>query len=136
MKRYILLFLLMAVSLCTALAQNENVNIVEVTGTVTDVKDDPPVGVSVSVRDKVGYNAITDVNGHFKLKAPQYSYLIFSYIGMETKTVLLKNQKVINVKLEELKENVVDEVVVTGTGVQKKITLCQPNQTIIAEFIS
>lgn len=133
MKRYILLFLLMAVSLCTALAQNENVNIVEVTGTVTDVKDEPLVGVTVSVRDKVGYNAITDVNGHFKLKAPQYSYLIFSYIGMETKTVLLKNQKVINVKLEELKENVVDEVVVTGTGVQKKITLSGAVTTVNPE---
>ena len=133
MKRYILLFLLMAVSLCTALAQNENVNIVEVTGTVTDVKDEPLVGVTVSVRDKVGYNAITDVNGHFKLKAPQYSYLIFSYIGMETKTVLLKNQKVVNVKLEELKENVVDEVVVTGTGVQKKITLSGAVTTVNPE---
>lgn len=135
MKRYFLLFLVMAVSLITALAQNENdkANIVEVTGTVTDVKNEPLVGVTVSVRDKVGYNAITDVNGHYKLKAPQYSNLIFSYIGMESKTILLKNQKVINVKMEELKENVVDEVVITGTGVQKKITLSGAVTTVNPE---
>ena len=123
MKKYIILFLLMAVWAGTALAQGTSPKVVEITGTVTDDLKEPLVGVTVTVKDKVGLGAITDVDGHFKMKVPQYSYLVFSYIGMDTKTVFLKEEKTLNVEMSASKENVLDEVAVVGTGVQKKITL-------------
>ena len=113
------MLLLMLVCAGSAFAQDQQ-SIIEVTGTVTDEQNEPLVGVTVTVKDQVGLGAITNIDGVYKIKIPQYSNLVFSYIGMETQTVFVKTQKTVNVVLKQSKENVLDEVAVTGTGVQKK----------------
>ena len=54
------------------------------------------------------------------LKIPPYNKLVFTYIGYEPVEVLVKEQRTVNVAMEEAKATLIDEVVVTGTGVQKK----------------
>ena len=71
----------------------------------------------------VGLGTITDINGKYKIKMEPYHRLIFSYIGFDKVEVLVKEQRVINVAMQESEASVIDEVVITGTGAQKKLTV-------------
>ena len=86
-----------------------------VTGVVTDKNKEPLVGVNITVGDMVGLGTITDINGKYKIKMEPYHRLIFSYIGFDKVEVLVKEQ--------ESEASVIDEVVITGTGAQKKLTV-------------
>ena len=103
----------------SAWAQSER----EITGIVTDETGEPLIGVSVVVKDVKGLGVITDLNGNYKIKVKQYQTLVYSYIGYKTHEVLVKDQTEINVKMQEESNHVVDEVVVTGMGTQKKLTV-------------
>lgn len=96
---------------------------VEVTGTVIDENKEPMIGVSVSIPDTPGLGVATDIYGKYRIKIEPYHKLAFSFIGYKTKEVLIKDQRVVNIQMEINKENVIDEVVVTGLGSQKKLTL-------------
>ena len=48
---------------------------IEVTGVVTDMNKEPLVGVNVTVKDKPGLGAITDINGRYKIKTGKFSYI-------------------------------------------------------------
>lgn len=118
-KNFLLICLLLLGLSTNALAQGT----VTVTGTVTDVNNEPMIGVSVTASNMPGLGSMTDLNGKYTIKLPQYQTLVFTYIGYNTVEVLVKEQKVVNVKMKEKDDLVIDEVVVTGTGPQKKITV-------------
>ena len=115
MRNVILLFLLIVGWTTTVYAQNEQETI-EVTGIVTDPKNEPLIGVNVTARNMPGFGAITDINGRYKIKVPNYSYLIFSYVGFTKQEIFIKDKKIINIVMAETKETVIDEVVVTEIG--------------------
>lgn len=94
-----------------------------VTGIVTDAQKEPLVGVNVAVKDVPGLGAITDINGRYKIKVEQYQRLVFSYVGFDKIEVLIKEQPVVNVMMTESAASSLDEVVITGTGAQKKLTV-------------
>jgi tonB-linked outer membrane protein, susC/ragA family len=94
-----------------------------VTGVVTDAQKEPLVGVNVTVKDVPGLGAITDINGKYKIAIEPYQRLIFSYVGFDKVEVLIKEQRVVNVTMKESAASSLDEVVITGTGVQKKLTV-------------
>lgn len=97
---------------------------IEVTGMVRDAEKIPLAGVNISVKNVAGLGVITNIDGEYKIKIAPYSTLIFSYIGFETQEVLIKdNMSKIDVTLRESSASVIDEVVITGTGAQKKITM-------------
>lgn len=96
---------------------------VVVTGTVVDTNSEPMIGVNVSIENVPGLGAITDMNGKFSIKMAPYSKLVFSYIGFDKVVVLVKEQRMVNVTMQESEANVIDEVVITGTGAQKKIAV-------------
>ncbi len=120
MKKYLAtLFMFLGLTV-SALAQNT----MEVVGTVTDAFGEPIIGANVTIKDASGLGAITDIDGNYKIKVNEYQTLLFSYIGFETVSELVKpGMNRIDVKLAEEKINAVDEVVVTGMGTQKKLTL-------------
>ena len=62
---------------------------------------------------------LSDVNGHFTIKAEPKDLLVASYIGFETVEVTVGNQKVINIILEDSKQEI-KEVVVTALGIEKE----------------
>ncbi len=84
----------------------------KVTGTVTD-NVEPLPGVSILVKGTVK-GVETDFDGNYSIVVKQGDVLVFSFVGMETveKTVGTSNK--INVVLKTAKENVLEEVVVTG----------------------
>lgn len=96
---------------------------IEVTGVVTDTNKEPLVGVNVTIKDQAGLGAITDINGRYKITTEEYSRLIFSYIGFDKQEILVKNQRIVNVIMKESEASELDEVVITGTGAQKKLTV-------------
>ncbi|MEY8706629.1 TonB-dependent receptor [Bacteroides faecichinchillae] len=120
MKKIFLLFLLVLGCISASYAQEQQI---EVTGVVTDVNKEPLIGVNITVKNMPGFGVMTDINGKYKIKVPDYSTLIFSYVGFQSKEVLVKDKRVIDVVMKEDENNVLDEVTVTGTGAQKKITV-------------
>ncbi|WP_243348100.1 SusC/RagA family TonB-linked outer membrane protein [Parabacteroides sp. FAFU027] len=100
-----------------------------VTGTVTDAKGEPLVGVNVSVKGTTK-GTITDINGKYSLQVPvPNATLVFSYIGYLPKTQAVGNARTLSVKLAE-DTKVMDEVVVVGYGTQKKVTLAGAVSTL------
>lgn len=94
-----------------------------VTGVVTDQNKEPMIGVNISIQNMPGLGVITDMNGKYTIKMPSFNKLVFSYIGYETEIVLVKEQRTINLVMKEASSTVIDEVVITGTGAQKKLTV-------------
>ena len=127
MKKYIFNLLLLfcyAFSLYAQDNQTELVtNKIEVKGIVTDESGEPLIGVNVIIKDVPGLGAITDIDGKFKIKMEPYHRLVFSFIGFDKQEILIKEQKNIKVVMKEATATALDEVVVTGTGTQKKITM-------------
>ena len=104
---------------------------IEVTGMVRDAEKIPLAGVNISVKNVAGLGVITNIDGEYKIKIAPYSTLIFSYIGFETQEVLIKDNMIkIDVTLRESSASVIDEVVITGTGAQKKITMTGAVSTV------
>ena len=119
MKKCLITFVLLLCCAFSVWAQET----IEITGVVTDTNKEPMIGVNITVADAPGLGAITDLNGRFKIKMEPYHRLIFSYIGYDKVEVLVKEQRVVNVTMKESAASTLDEVVVTGTGVQKKLTV-------------
>lgn len=94
---------------------------IQVMGTVVDENGEPLIGASI--RDKQTNNGmITDADGKFKLSIAPGNSLIISYIGYINKEIMFDGKNPIKIKLEP-EEHKLNEVVVVGYGVQKKINL-------------
>ncbi|WP_298495509.1 TonB-dependent receptor [uncultured Algibacter sp.] len=91
-------------------------------GTVVAAADNIPIpGVNVIVMNTSrGFS--TDFDGNYQIEAKNGDVLQFSYIGYVTQTVIVANQKTINVSLIE-DVATLDEVVVIGYGDQKQKTI-------------
>ncbi|WP_343329426.1 SusC/RagA family TonB-linked outer membrane protein [Polaribacter staleyi] len=90
-----------------------------ITGQVTDSQGNTLPGVSVVIKGTTkGANA--DFEGNYSL--PDVSpndELVFSYLGMNSQTILVGNRTKINVVLQDNLESL-DEIVVVGYGSKKK----------------
>ena len=118
MNKFIILFLLMICGILQTYGQ-ENI---KVTGTVTDQSNNLLVGVSVAIKDKVG-GSITNEVGQYTITTEPYNTLIFSYIGYKTQEIKLGARSLLNVVLLPADSSVLDQVVVTAAGIQKKPTV-------------
>jgi len=93
-----------------------------ITGTVTDESGAPLIGVTVSVKG-TSHGTITNAEGKYSLSdIPDGATLVFSFVGMESREVPVDNQTTINTSLVRSLIDI-DEVVVVGYGVQKKVNL-------------
>lgn len=123
MKKYIISLFLLVCCAINMHAQAGGQQQIEVTGIVTDENKEPLIGVNVSIKDRPGLGAITDINGKFRIKMEPYQWLAFTFIGFEKLEMLIKEQKILQVVLKEAKATALDEVIITGTGAQKKLTM-------------
>ncbi|MEO6686919.1 MAG: SusC/RagA family TonB-linked outer membrane protein, partial [Dyadobacter sp.] len=91
----------------------------------------PLIGVTVVVKaSKLG--TTTDAEGNFSVSAAKTDMLVFSYIGFDTKEVLVGNQSNISVSLTE-SNTTLGEVAVIGYGTQSRKTLASAVTTIKSE---
>ena len=92
----------------------------KITGTVTDSKQEPLIGVNVTLKGNSSVGTITDIDGNYTLSVPSdKAVLIYSYIGYTSQEVTVGQQSTINIILKE-DAQALDEVVVVGYGVVKK----------------
>lgn len=98
-------------------AKHQQVNN-KVTGKVTDDKGEAIAGANVAIKGTTS-GAITDIDGNFSLDVSPNQTVIISFIGYEPKSVLITNQKSLNIVLKEM-TNQLDELVVVSYGTQKK----------------
>lgn len=91
-----------------------------ISGKVTDQNGEPIIGANVVVKG-TSNGVITDVDGNFELRNAS-GKLVVSYIGYQIQEVSISGKSNLLIRLSEDSE-VLDEVVVTGYGVQKKASL-------------
>jgi iron complex outermembrane receptor protein len=91
---------------------------ISVSGTISDENGQPLTGVSVKVKGGTG-GTMTDINGGFKLTAPENATLVISYIGYQTKEVAVEGKTSISVRLTP-SSNALNEVVVTSLGIKRE----------------
>lgn len=81
----------------------------------------PVTGANV-VEKGTTNGTITDIDGNFTLDVSPNSVLVISFIGYKEQQVPVNNQTVFRIKLTE-DSQALDEVVVVGYGVDKKVNL-------------
>lgn len=96
---------------------------ITVRGTVTDESGVTVIGATIIVEGSAGVGTTTDYDGNYELdNLPADASLVFSYVGMKTQVIPVNNRTVINVVLSTDSE-LLDELVVVGYGVQKKVNV-------------
>lgn len=92
---------------------------ITITGKVTDVNNEPMIGVTIVVKD-TNTGTVTDMNGNFSLTVNSPDDVIsISYLGYKTVEFKVKNERNFNITLHE-DERLLDEVVIIGYGSMKK----------------
>lgn len=115
--RFIFVILLATIFAGSAFAQNRDVK-----GVVTEENGEPVIGASVMVTGTT-VGTVTDFNGSFALSVPQDAKtLTVSSIGYAENVITLGTAVSYSIILKE-DTTFLDEVVVVGYGVQKKINL-------------
>jgi TonB-linked SusC/RagA family outer membrane protein len=95
----------------------------QITGVVTDGIDRSSlIGVGVYVKGESSQTGtLTDTDGKYAIQVRKGDVLVFSYVGMESQEVTVKEKNVINVMMMPNKD--LEEVVVIGYGTVKKSDL-------------
>lgn len=102
-------------------------------GIVTDKNKSPLIGVSVAVKNSTT-GTHTDLDGKYVLNAPNNSILVFTYIGFTPQEIKVTSNTPIDVVLKE-SDALLDEVVVVGYGVQKKVNLTGSVAAVLSDKI-
>lgn len=96
---------------------------ITVKGTVTDANGETVIGATVIEQGKSAHGTVTDIDGKYSLTdlAPKAS-LEFSYVGMKSQVVAVNGRTQIDIVMSDDTE-MLEEVVVVGYGVQKKVNV-------------
>lgn len=109
------------------LTQTQQDNVIQ--GTVVDANGEPVIGATVKQKD-TNNGVITDMDGAFRLNVPAGSELVISYIGYIEQTIRVTSGTAnYHIVLEE-DNQLLDEVVVVGYGIQKKVNVIGSISTI------
>ena len=96
-----------------SLAQVKNVK-----GLITDSDGMPLPGASVAVQGGQK-GATTDFDGLYSIEVQKGQSLVFTYVGLESQTIVVGDATTINVKMIQGASNALNEVVVTSLGIKK-----------------
>ncbi len=103
---------------------------IRISGTIVDKEKEPLIGVTVKVKGSHTDGTITDVDGNFYLDVPSKETVIeISYVGFKTQEIVVGSKINFNIILEE-DINSLEEVVVTGYGNQKKMSIIGSIETV------
>ncbi len=119
---------------CAILTQAGTLNAEQqntIKGTVVDTQGEPLPGVTITIEGTTR-GVITDIDGSYSISANPTDKLIFSFVGMESQTVEVGNQRTINITMSE-KIDELDEVTVVAFGRQKKESVISSITTVNAK---
>ena len=125
LKLWKILILFLLFSPLSLLAQDVTRN---VRGVIYDESGDPLPGATVMIEGSTrGVSA--DIDGTYTINVKPTDKLIFSFIGMESQTITVGAQTVIDTHLKP-KSNELDEVTIVGFGRQKKESVIASISTV------
>ena len=115
MKRKLFLLLWILILLPLSLSAQQR----EIKGKVFDKETEEPLpGVTILIKNSTR-GVTTDVDGTFEIRAAQSDKLEFSFMGMVSQTIEVKDQMYIEVSLRTAMSEL-DEVTIVAFGKQKK----------------
>lgn len=106
----------------------------QVTGTVNDEKGEPIIGANVIEKGTTN-GVVSDIDGRFYLSVSENAILQISYIGSTSQDVVVGNKNVFVITLREDMQKL-DEVVVVGYGVQKRVNLTGSVASVSSESLN
>jgi len=112
MKKIFLIFMIVFTAQ-VSLAQVKSVK-----GVITDSDGMPLPGASVAVQGGQK-GTTTDFDGLYSVEVQKGQNLVFTYVGLETQTIVVGDAATINVKMVQGASNALNEVVVTSLGIKK-----------------
>ncbi len=105
-----------------------------VSGVVTDQRGEPLPGVNIVVKGTTN-GTQTDFDGNFAINAEIEQELEISYIGFRSTNLVVNNLSMLNLRLEE-DASMLEEVVVTGYGTEKRKSITGSVTTVTTESFS
>lgn len=105
-----------------------------VTGTIVDANGEPIIGANI-IEKGTSNGTITDIDGNFSLNVSDNAVLRISYIGYLEQEIVTTRTAVFNISLIE-DTKTLDELVVVGYGMQKKVNLTGSVSSVRGEDIS
>ncbi len=107
---------------------------ITVKGVITDEQGVPLAGANILEAD-TSNGVQADFDGNYAINVSKGAALLYSYVGMVTKNIVVSGKTTINIILQE-DTALLDEVVIVGYGSQKKINLTGSVETVKAEEIA
>lgn len=92
----------------------------KITGIVVDENDQAIIGASIMIKG-TSFGTITDVNGRFSLETPDEGLIKISFIGYDPQLIAISGKTSFKISLNQSLKGL-DEVVVVGYGIQKKLS--------------
>ena len=115
--------------------QNSQQSDIRITGVIKDQLGETVIGAYIIVKGTTT-GTISDSDGGYSILVPNTNaVLAFSYIGYTSQEVNVGNQTVINITLKEETQEM-DEVVVVGYGIQRKISVTNAISSVNSKDIS
>lgn len=109
----------------------------QVSGKIVDTDGAPMVGVTVTIKSKPQKGSASNADGDFLISAAPGDILVFSFIGFNTKEIPVKELDGHRTVVLEPDTQSLEEVVVVGYGVQKKVSVVGAVNTVnMKEFKS
>ena len=114
------------------MAATEQAQTFVVTGQVVDQDGEPLIGATIKVKGAQG-GSVTDIDGNFQLETTRNATLVISYVGYQDKEVAVNGHSALG-QIELASDNqLLEQVVVVGYGVQKKADLTGSVSIVNAE---
>lgn len=130
MKKALLLWLIMAMSVVHAFAQSRTIK-----GRVIDEKDGTPLqGVTVQIKGS-NKGVVTDASGTYSIEVEPKSVLLFSFVGYGAKEQLVGNRQSLNLSLGESNKEL-SEIIVTAYGQQKRKDVTSSLTTVTGDKLN
>jgi TonB-dependent starch-binding outer membrane protein SusC len=106
---------------------------IDITGKVTNDKGEPLEGATVLVKGSA-LGTKTDVNGNFSINADPNARLVVSFIGFESREILVNNRTNITIQLNPVFTKAGEEIVI-GYGTSKKANVTTAISSVTAATI-
>ncbi|MEI3798771.1 MULTISPECIES: TonB-dependent receptor [unclassified Chitinophaga] len=122
-------------NLVVIMANTGELQDIKITGKVTSKDGNTPVpGATISIKG-TSRGTVTGVDGTYTLTVPENATLLVSFIGFTSQEVPVNSRSVINISLVE-SVSMVEQVVVVGYGVQRKVDVTGAISQIKGEEIN
>ncbi|MDL2214630.1 TonB-dependent receptor [Dysgonomonas sp. OttesenSCG-928-M03] len=110
-------------------------NVVQAKGSVHDSKNEPLIGVSIVEKGKVTNGTITDIDGNFSLNVSPGATIVLTYMGYKVQEIKVPSNGAVGHIVMQEDIQMLEDVVVVGYGVQKKVNLTGSVATISTKDI-